>query len=78
MPNEKGGQSMYPKTFYGWYNKLIRGHPYNEKTASILDNTIKPNKRYLSSLEDRNQRIKASALKSKKQPSFAFFTALKF
>ena len=78
VPNERGGQAMYPKTLYGWYNKLVRGHPYNEKTAYILDYTFKPSTRLLSILEDRNRRIKAFALKSKKTPSFAFFTALKF
>ena len=45
---------MYPKTFCGWYNRLIRGHPYNEKTATILDNNFKPSPRLLSILTDRN------------------------
>lgn len=48
---------MYPKTFYGWYNKLIRGHPYNEKTAYILDFTFKPSTRLLSTLEDKKRSI---------------------
>jgi len=41
---------MYPKTPYGWYNKLVRGYPYNKKTAHLLDYTFKPNPRLLSTL----------------------------
>lgn len=55
---------MYPKTFYGWYNKLVRGYPYNEKTAYILDRTFKPSPRLLSTLEDRNFRKKSTDEKS--------------
>ena len=69
---------MYPKTICGWYNKLVRGHPYNEKTAYILDNTLKPNKRFLSTLEERSQRIMPSAETGKKRPSFALLATLKF
>lgn len=44
---------MYPKTLYGWYNMLIRGYPYNAKTAPFLDHIFKPNPRLLSTLEER-------------------------
>jgi hypothetical protein len=44
---------MHPKTFFGWYNRVIRGHPYNEKTAHILDTTFRPSPRLLSTLVDR-------------------------
>lgn len=51
---------MYPKTIYGWYNNLVRGYPYNKKTAYILDNTFKPNDRLLSTIENRKDRGKSS------------------
>lgn len=56
---------MYPKTLCGWYNKLVRGHPYNEKTAQILDNNFRPSSRLISTLTDRksiNQRIRLETL----------------
>ena len=61
---------MYPKTPAGWYNVIVRGYPYNEKTAHILDYTFKPSPRLLSTLEDRNMRIKTSFLKNLKQRLF--------
>jgi hypothetical protein len=69
---------MHPKTLCGWYNKLVRGHPYNEKTACILDNTFKPSVRLLSTLEDRSKRAKWSVIGGKYKPSFSLFTALNF
>jgi hypothetical protein len=41
---------MYPKTLYGWYNKIVRGYTYNEKTARILDSTFNPSPRLLSTM----------------------------
>ena len=58
---------MYPKTLCGWYNKLVRDCPYNEKTAHILDHTFKPSSRLLSTLTNRNWRTKASDFKSSKR-----------
>ena len=51
---------MHPKTFYGWYNKLVRGYPYNEKTAYILDYTFNPSTKFLSVLQNKNRGIKFS------------------
>ena len=51
---------MHPKTFYGWYNKLIRGYTYNEKTAHLLDRSFRPNRRLLSTLENEKDTIKLS------------------
>lgn len=51
---------MHPKTFYGWYNKLIRGYTYNEKTAQFLDHNFKPNRRLLSTLENEKYKIQLS------------------
>lgn len=42
---------MYPKTPYGWYNKIVRGYPYNEKTAHILEHTFKPSPRLLTNID---------------------------
>ena len=44
---------MHPTTLIGWYNTIVRGYPYNEKTAYILDYTLKPSPRFLSTLADR-------------------------
>jgi hypothetical protein len=52
---------MYPKTIYGWYNSIIRGYSYNEKTAYMLDHTFKPNARLISTLEDKKHREKSSS-----------------
>ena len=41
---------MYPKTPYGWYNKIVRGHPYNERTGKLLDFTFKPDPREVNKL----------------------------
>ena len=49
---------MYPKTIYGWYNSIVRGYPYNEKTAYILDHTFKPNARLISTLQNKKHREK--------------------
>ena len=51
---------MYPKTIYGWYNHIIRSYPYNDKTAYILDQTLKPNARLISTLEDRKHKEESS------------------
>ena len=51
---------MHPKTFYGWYNKLIRGYTYNEKTAYLLDHSFRPNRRLLSTLDNEKDTIKLS------------------
>lgn len=51
---------MHPKTFYGWYNKLIRGYTYNEKTAHLLDRNFRPNRRLLSTLVTEKDTIKLS------------------
>jgi hypothetical protein len=51
---------MHPKTFYGWYNKLIRGYNYNDKTAHLLDHNFRPNRRLLSTLENGKDTIKLS------------------
>jgi hypothetical protein len=40
--------TMYPRTPYGWYNVFVRGYPYNERTAPILDHMFKPSPRLLS------------------------------
>jgi hypothetical protein len=55
---------MQPKTFYGWFNKVVRRYPYNEKTAKLLDHTFNPSPRLLttidrSALEKRTLRKKA-------------------
>lgn len=50
---------MYPRTIFGWYNSMIRGYPYNDKTAYILDHTLKPNARLMSTLEKRKHREKS-------------------
>jgi hypothetical protein len=42
---------MYPKTPYGWYNKIIRRYPYNEKTRYILDHTFNPSPRLLTAID---------------------------
>lgn len=42
---------MYPKTFCGWYNKIVHGYVYNKKTASLLDCTFNPSPRLLSMLD---------------------------
>jgi hypothetical protein len=52
---------MYPKTIYGWYNSVIRGYSYNEKTAYMLDHTFKPNARLISTLENKKHREKSSS-----------------
>lgn len=57
---------MRPKTIYGWYNKLVRGHAYNPKTAYILDHSFKPSKRLLSTLEDRTPKADSPAYAIKK------------
>ena len=51
---------MHPKTFYGWYNKLIRGYTYNEKNPHLLDRNFRPNRRLLSTLETEKDTIKLS------------------
>ena len=61
---------MHPKTLIGWYNVLVRGHLYNEKTAHLLDHTFKPSPRLLSTLGERNRRNKSSLLKIKKRRLF--------
>jgi hypothetical protein len=33
---------MNPKTPYGWRNRIVRGYPYNKKTAGTLDFTCNP------------------------------------
>jgi len=58
---------MYPKTLYGWYNKLVRGYPYNEKTAHILDHTFKPSSRLVSTLVNQNRMLKSPDFKSTKR-----------
>jgi len=58
---------MYPKTLYGWYNKLVRGYPYNEKTANILDHTFKPSSRLVSTLVNQNRMLKSPDFKSTKR-----------
>jgi hypothetical protein len=58
---------MYPKTLYGWYNTLVRGYIYNEKTAHILDHTFKPSPRLLSTMVNGNRRIKSPDGKSTKR-----------
>ena len=54
---------MRPKTARGWYNKFVRGYPYDEKTAHILDHTFKPNPRLISTLVDRKKQLRATASK---------------
>ena len=49
---------MNPKTPYGWYNMIIRGYPYNKKTAYLLDHNFKPSQRLLSTLVSRRRTIK--------------------
>jgi len=58
------GDEMYPKTIFGWYNKLIRGHTYNQNTAYILDYYFNPSKRHLSTLIDRKPTLKLPKRKS--------------
>ena len=65
---------MRPKTFCGWYNKWVRGHPYNRKTAYILDRSFKPSKRLLSTLEDRARRTGGPASGSEEKPRLASFS----
>ena len=55
---------MQPTTFRGWYNKVVRRYPYNEKTAKLLDHTFNPSPRLLttidrSALEKRTVRKRA-------------------
>ena len=68
---------MYPKTLYGWYNRLVRGYPYNEKTAHILDHTFKPNPRLLSTLANRKRWITSSNLKKHKAIRYSIKAMLK-
>jgi hypothetical protein len=49
---------MIPKTPYGWFNMVVRGYPYNEKTAYLLDHNFNPNRRLLSTLVDQKKKIK--------------------
>ena len=49
---------MNPKTLYGWFNVVIRGYPYNKKTAYLLDHHLNPNRRLLSTLFDRKDNVK--------------------
>lgn len=49
---------MNPKTPYGWYNLVVRGYPYNEKTAYLLDQNFNPNRRLLSTLVDQKKEFK--------------------
>jgi len=49
---------MHPKTFYGWYNVLVRGYNYNEETAYLLDHTFRPNHRLLSVVEKQGKKPK--------------------
>ena len=42
---------MQPKTFYGWYNKVVRRYPYNENTAKLLDRTFNPSPRLLTTID---------------------------
>ena len=58
---------MYPKTLCGWYNKLVRDYPYNEQTAHILDHSFKISPRLLSTLVNRNRRLKSTDFESTKR-----------
>ena len=49
---------MNPKTLYGWFNVVVRGYPYNENTAYLLDHNFNPNRRLLSTLLDRKEDVK--------------------
>ena len=49
---------MNPKTPYGWFNLVVRGYPYNEKTAYLLDQNFNPNRRLLSTLVDQKKELK--------------------
>lgn len=42
----------FPKTPYGWFNKVVRGMPYTDRTAKLLDFSVKPD----SSLVDNMNR----------------------
>jgi hypothetical protein len=49
---------MNQKTLYGWFNMVVRGYPYNEKTAYLLDQNFNPNRRLLSTLVDQKKEFK--------------------
>ena len=49
---------MNPKTPYGWFNVVVRGYPYNERTAYLLDHNFNPNRRLLSTLFERKENVK--------------------
>lgn len=51
---------MHPTTLKGWYNTIVRGYPYNEKTAYILDHTFRPSPRLLSTLVDRRSKAESN------------------
>jgi hypothetical protein len=49
---------MNPKTPYGWFNMVVRGYPYNERTAYLLDQNFNPNRRLLSTLFEKKKEYK--------------------
>ena len=49
---------MNPKTPYGWFNMVVRGYPYNDKTAYLLDQNFNPNRRLLSTLVNQKKEYK--------------------
>lgn len=51
---------MFPITLKGWFNKVVRGYPYNEKTAFLLDHTYRPGPRFLSTLQKSPPRAESS------------------
>jgi len=57
---------MVPTTLKGWLNSIVRGYPYNEKTADILDHTFRPSARLLSTLVDRGPRANSTVNLGKK------------
>lgn len=60
---------FYPKTPYGWRNKIVRGLPYNGRTAKILDLTCNPDPRLVRNLDQTTFAKKKFNKKSVEKPS---------
>jgi len=68
---------MRPTTFYGWYNKVVRRYPYNEKTAELLDQKFNPSVRQLTALDRSALRSGVNRRKSFKATMSGVNTLLK-
>lgn len=60
---------FYPKTPYGWRNKIVRGLPYNGRTAKILDFTCNPDSCVVRNLDQTTFTKKELNKKNFEKPS---------